>query len=144
MLQWMDLKAPLKDFIPVVRGSTLRKSARYIDKTKIFSVQLMISKYEYDGMHRIVFVLCVCWCGSLCVDPSPLCHRGHGSRGGCHRCDTPPAPVPVETVWYVFKCTHFVCVYVSVCASMFVRLCVSLCCAVLPHHTTHATHLNDT
>ena len=105
MLQWMDLKAPLKDFIPVVRGSTLRNAARYIDRTKIFSVQLMISKYEYDGMHRIVFLFCLCWF----VPPT--------------ECDTPPAPVPVETVWYAFKCTH--CVYVSVCASMFVRLCVA-------------------
>jgi len=47
--QWIDLKAPLKDFIPVVRGNTLRNAQRGIDRAKIYSVQLMISKYEYDG-----------------------------------------------------------------------------------------------
>lgn len=47
--QWMDLRAPLEDFIPVVRGNTLRNAPRQLDKSKIYSVQLMISKYEYDG-----------------------------------------------------------------------------------------------
>ena len=48
--QWVDLKAALKDFIPVVRGNTLRESPRKIDTANIYSVQVMLSKYEYDGM----------------------------------------------------------------------------------------------
>ena len=47
--QWMELNAPLEQFIPVFRGSTLRNAPRDIDKRKIYSVQLMLSKYEYDG-----------------------------------------------------------------------------------------------
>ena len=45
----MDLKAALKDFIPVVRGNTLRNAPREINKAAIYSVQVMVSKYEYDG-----------------------------------------------------------------------------------------------
>jgi hypothetical protein len=48
--QWVDLKVALKDFIPVVRGSTLRDAPRKIDTANIYSVQVMLSKYEYDGM----------------------------------------------------------------------------------------------
>jgi len=47
--QWMDLKVPLKDFIPVVRGNTLRDAPRKINTANIYSVQVMLSKYEYDG-----------------------------------------------------------------------------------------------
>ena len=45
----MELDAPLKDFTPVVRGNTLRNAPRELDKSKIYSAQLMLSKYEYDG-----------------------------------------------------------------------------------------------
>jgi hypothetical protein len=45
----MDLNAPLDEFIPVVRGNTMRNPPRGLDKTKIYSAQLMLSKYEYDG-----------------------------------------------------------------------------------------------
>ena len=47
--QWIDLKAPLSAFIPVVRGNTLRSAPRALDRSKIYSVQVMLSKYEYDG-----------------------------------------------------------------------------------------------
>ena len=47
--QWIDLKAPLSAFTPVVRGNTLRSAPRALDRSKIYSVQVMLSKYEYDG-----------------------------------------------------------------------------------------------
>eukprot|EP00286_Rhodomonas_abbreviata_P002472 CAMPEP_0181344478 /NCGR_PEP_ID=MMETSP1101-20121128/32196_1 /TAXON_ID=46948 /ORGANISM="Rhodomonas abbreviata, Strain Caron Lab Isolate" /LENGTH=234 /DNA_ID=CAMNT_0023456287 /DNA_START=191 /DNA_END=895 /DNA_ORIENTATION=+ len=46
--KWMDLKVPFSSFIPVVRGSTTKLS-QPIDSSSIYSVQLMLSKYEYDG-----------------------------------------------------------------------------------------------
>ncbi|EKX55114.1 complex I intermediate associated protein [Guillardia theta CCMP2712] len=47
--QWMDVEAPLDKFIPVVRGRTLRSPSKGIDLSRIYSVQVMLSKYEYDG-----------------------------------------------------------------------------------------------
>jgi len=49
--QWMDLKVPLKEFIPVFRGTTLKGADRpaAIDAASIYSAQMMLSKYEYDG-----------------------------------------------------------------------------------------------
>ena len=52
----MELNAPLKDFIPVVRGNTLRNAPRELDKAKIYSAQLMLSKYEYDGGFSFSFL----------------------------------------------------------------------------------------
>jgi len=68
--QWMDLKVPLKDFIPVVRGNTLRDAPRQINTANIYSVQVMLSKYEYDGtlagtrlaaVCSVRCVLCALW-----------------------------------------------------------------------------------
>jgi len=47
--QWMDLEAPLDKFVPVVRGRRLRGANNGMDLSKIYSVQVMLSKYEYDG-----------------------------------------------------------------------------------------------
>ena len=53
----MDLKVALKDFIPVVRGNTLRDAPRQINPANIYSVQVMISKYEYDGERHLSLVV---------------------------------------------------------------------------------------
>lgn len=47
VLQWVDVKVPFTTFTPVVRGRTV--SSRSINPSSVFSVQVMLSKYEYDG-----------------------------------------------------------------------------------------------
>lgn len=48
--QWTDVRVPFGRFVPVVRGNRLpAAAARAIDANRIFSVQFMVSKYEYDG-----------------------------------------------------------------------------------------------
>mmetsp|Transcript_33099 Transcript_33099/g.83517 ORF Transcript_33099/g.83517 Transcript_33099/m.83517 type:complete len:274 (-) Transcript_33099:118-939(-) len=43
----VDVRVPFGDLTPVVRGRTVREGA--VDASSIFSVQIMVSKYEYDG-----------------------------------------------------------------------------------------------
>lgn len=44
-----DVRVPFGDFIPVFRGSTLKTRSDPINKARVYSVQIMVSKYEYDG-----------------------------------------------------------------------------------------------
>lgn len=46
--KWMDLKVPFSSFIPVVRGNTITPKEP-IRPSSLYSVQVMLSKYEYDG-----------------------------------------------------------------------------------------------
>lgn len=46
---WMNVRIPFTDFIPVFRAKTV-KDAPSIDQNKITSLQLMLSKFEYDGV----------------------------------------------------------------------------------------------
>ena len=45
----VDVRVPFTEFIPVFRGTTLKTQNNPIDQKKVFSVQIMVSKYEYDG-----------------------------------------------------------------------------------------------
>ncbi len=42
------IRIPFKDFIPVFRAKTV-KEAGELDSSKVYSMQLMLSKFEYDG-----------------------------------------------------------------------------------------------
>lgn len=46
--QWTTVKVPFTDFIPVFRAKTVREAGS-IDAGQIRSMQLMLSKFEYDG-----------------------------------------------------------------------------------------------
>jgi len=49
---WQEVRFPFSEFRPVVRGKTLAGSAggsKEMKKSSLFSVQMMLSKYEYDG-----------------------------------------------------------------------------------------------
>ncbi|GAX82458.1 hypothetical protein CEUSTIGMA_g9885.t1 [Chlamydomonas eustigma] len=45
---WQTLRIPFSEFFPVFRAKRL-KDASGLDPTKLYSVQLMLSKFEYDG-----------------------------------------------------------------------------------------------
>ncbi len=45
---WMSVRIPFSELIPVFRAKTLKDSAP-IDPSQIYSFQLMLSKFEYDG-----------------------------------------------------------------------------------------------
>lgn len=45
---WISVRVPFADLIPVFRAKTLKDSAP-IDSSQIYSFQLMLSKFEYDG-----------------------------------------------------------------------------------------------
>ena len=45
---WMSVRIPFTELIPVFRAKTLKDSAP-IDPSNIYSFQLMLSKFEYDG-----------------------------------------------------------------------------------------------
>ncbi len=45
---WKTIRIPFKDLIPVFRAKT-KPDAGSIDTSKIYSMQLMLSKFEYDG-----------------------------------------------------------------------------------------------
>ena len=45
---WMNVRIPFSDLMPVFRAKTLRDHA-LLDSSHIYSFQLMLSKFEYDG-----------------------------------------------------------------------------------------------
>jgi len=45
---WMDVRIPFTELIPVFRAKTLQ-DAPGLDASKVYAVQLMLSKFEYDG-----------------------------------------------------------------------------------------------
>ena len=48
--EWMDIQLPFTDLIPVVRTTTIPISQRRrFASSSVFSLQLMLSKFEYDG-----------------------------------------------------------------------------------------------
>ncbi|KAG1663530.1 hypothetical protein FOA52_003158 [Chlamydomonas sp. UWO 241] len=46
--EWQTVRVPLGGFVPVSRAKTLKDGAP-LDTTSLFSVQLTLSKFEYDG-----------------------------------------------------------------------------------------------
>lgn len=46
--QWMTVRIPFDELIPVFRAKVVR-DAGIFDRTKIYSFQLMLSKFEYEG-----------------------------------------------------------------------------------------------
>ncbi|KAG1677432.1 hypothetical protein FOA52_001887 [Chlamydomonas sp. UWO 241] len=46
--EWQTVRVPFADFLAVFRAQTLRDGAP-VDAASLFSVQLMLSKFEYDG-----------------------------------------------------------------------------------------------
>ena len=47
--QWIKVRIPFNDLIPVMRAKTV-PGARELDSAQIYSMQLMLSKFEYDGV----------------------------------------------------------------------------------------------
>ena len=45
---WTTMRIPFQDLIPVFRAKTV-PDAGYFDSSKVYSMQLMLSKFEYDG-----------------------------------------------------------------------------------------------
>jgi uncharacterized protein YbjT (DUF2867 family) len=45
---WMTVQIPFQDLIPVFRAKTVPEAGRF-DSSKVYSMQLMLSKFEYDG-----------------------------------------------------------------------------------------------
>jgi hypothetical protein len=46
--KWHDVYLPFKDFIPVFRAKSLKDGSR-LNPSTVCSIQLMLSKFEYDG-----------------------------------------------------------------------------------------------
>lgn len=45
---WITIRMPFKDFIPVLRAKTAREQPP-LDPKQVYSFQVMLSKFEYDG-----------------------------------------------------------------------------------------------
>lgn len=45
---WMTIHIPFDQFVPIFRAKTV-KDAKAIDSSRIYALQLMLSKFEYDG-----------------------------------------------------------------------------------------------
>lgn len=45
---WMTIDVPFAELIPVFRAKTVKDSGKF-DASKVYSLQLMLSKFEYDG-----------------------------------------------------------------------------------------------
>ena len=49
--EWQTIDLPFSEFVPVFRAKTLKGAdAKPLDASKVYSMQLMLSKFEYDGM----------------------------------------------------------------------------------------------
>lgn len=46
--EWQTIRLPWSEFIPVFRAKTLTDGS-YLDPSSVYSIQLMLSKFEYDG-----------------------------------------------------------------------------------------------
>jgi Complex I intermediate-associated protein 30 (CIA30) len=46
--EWADIHVPFSDFLPIFRAK-LQRSAPAFDPSTIYSLQIMFSKFEYDG-----------------------------------------------------------------------------------------------
>ena len=46
---WTTIQIPFKDLIPVFRAKTVPEAGSF-DSSKVYSMQLMLSKFEYDGV----------------------------------------------------------------------------------------------
>ncbi len=51
---WMTIDIPFKDLIPVFRAKIVQSADKF-DSTKVYSLQLMLSKFEYDGAYNPTF-----------------------------------------------------------------------------------------
>lgn len=45
---WMTINIPFSDLIPVFRAKTVKDAGKF-EQNKVYSMQLMLSKFEYDG-----------------------------------------------------------------------------------------------
>ena len=45
---WMTIDVPFNKLIPVFRAKTVKDAGKF-DSSKVYSLQLMLSKFEYDG-----------------------------------------------------------------------------------------------
>ncbi len=48
---WMTIDIPFSELIPVFRAKTVNDAGKF-DSTKVYSLQLMLSKFEYDGAYN--------------------------------------------------------------------------------------------
>jgi hypothetical protein len=51
---WMTIDVPFTDLIPVFRAKTVSEAGKF-DSSRIYSLQLMLSKFEYDGAYNPTF-----------------------------------------------------------------------------------------
>lgn len=51
---WMTIDVPFADLIPVFRAKTVSEADKF-DGSKVYSLQLMLSKFEYDGAYNPTF-----------------------------------------------------------------------------------------
>jgi hypothetical protein len=51
---WMTIDIPFADLIPVFRAKTVSDAGKF-DASKVYSLQLMLSKFEYDGAYNPTF-----------------------------------------------------------------------------------------
>lgn len=51
---WTNINIPFKDLIPVFRAKTVKDAGKF-DSSKVYSMQLMLSKFEYDGGYNPKF-----------------------------------------------------------------------------------------
>lgn len=51
---WLTINIPFTDLIPVFRAKTVREAGNF-DASKVYSMQLMLSKFEYDGQYNPKF-----------------------------------------------------------------------------------------
>ena len=51
---WITVDIPFSDLIPVFRAKTVSDAGKF-DSAKVYSLQLMLSKFEYDGAFNPTF-----------------------------------------------------------------------------------------
>ncbi|MGI0482483.1 CIA30 family protein [Geminocystis sp. CENA526] len=51
---WMTINIPFTDLIPVFRAKIVKDADKF-DRTQLYSLQLMLSKFEYDGEYNPTF-----------------------------------------------------------------------------------------
>jgi hypothetical protein len=57
--EWQTIDVPLSDFVPVFRARMLRGAdAKPLDASSVYSLQLMLSKFEFDGARALSDVDC--------------------------------------------------------------------------------------
>lgn len=87
--QWQTIRLPFSEFAPVFRAKTLKDGAP-LDPSSIASVQLMLSKFEYDGQLNPSFTPGPFELPIESIStylPQPVCPRWVPGAGQQHICE---------------------------------------------------------